>query len=117
MPAIRRNMTPGLLFFLFFCLFGSPPAGAAAFRKDVLSLTNVERAKLGLRALKSDGRLDKVADARAGELIRYYDGNHLRPDKRKWNTILAEFKISWTACGENIAHGQQTAKAEDSFSL
>ncbi|MDL2307763.1 CAP domain-containing protein [Desulfovibrio sp. OttesenSCG-928-C06] len=101
---------------LYWCAVSVEPrnfktyAELEAFRKEVLSLTNAERAKHGLAALKSDTALDKVGDARAGELLRYYDGEHLRPDKRKWSTILAEYKISWKYCGENISRGQKTPK-------
>ena len=53
------------------------------FRKEILRLTNAERAKQGLAAFKSDAALDKVGDARAGEIIRFYSDEHLQPDKRK----------------------------------
>lgn len=81
------------------------------FRKEILRLTNAERTKQGLAAFKSDAALDKVGDARAGEIIRFYSGQHLRPDKRKWSTILGEYGIFWKACGENITHGQKTPEA------
>lgn len=102
---------------LYWCLVAVEPrafhtnAELETFRKEVLRLTNTERAKQGLAAFKTHASLDKVGDARAGEIIRFYSGEHLRPDKRKWSTILSEYSISWKVCGENIAHGQKTPEA------
>jgi uncharacterized protein YkwD len=102
---------------LYWCMLNVEPqyfrtvTELESFRKTVLRLTNAERAKHRLAALKSDTALDKVGDARAGEIIRFYDGGHRRPDKRQWSTILAEYKISWKANGENIARGQKTPEA------
>lgn len=101
---------------LYWCMvFVEPKAFPAhadleSFRKEVLRLTNVERARHGLHTLKANAPLSEVANDRAGEIIRFYSGEHLRPDKSAWNTILAEYKFSWKTCGENIARGQKTPR-------
>jgi uncharacterized protein YkwD len=72
----------------------------------VTELVNVERAKVGLAALKSAELLNMAAAVRAEELERSF--SHSRPDGRSGFTVLAEFNIVYTACAENLALGHET---------
>lgn len=70
--------------------------------KTVLSLTNTERAKVGLKPLKLDYSLVYCAGIRSEELPKKY--SHTRPDGSNCSTILKEYNIIYGgARGENIA--------------
>lgn len=88
-----------------------PPtlAELESYQKEVLRLTNVQRAQHGLPALKGDTRLDTVAAIRAEEVHRTF--SHTRPDGSSWSTLLDSYSIAWRANAENIAAGQKDAKA------
>lgn len=80
----------------------------AKFAEEVFRRTNAERVKRNIPPLRSIMVLSVVADKRAIEISRNYRSNHTRPDGRSWSTILHEHNIKWTACGENIAEGQDS---------
>ena len=91
---------------------GSKNAATAGLAAEVARLTNVERANDGRTALASThSKLNAAAQKRAEEIGAKYDSNHLRPDGRKWSTVLEEYGISYRAAGENIAMGQKTPAA------
>ena len=77
---------------------------------EVVRLVNVERAKAGLPAL-SDGnsKLNQAAQKRAEEIVGKF--SHTRPNGGKFSSVLGDYGVSWTACGENIAYGQPTPQA------
>jgi len=86
----------------------APPGYAA----EVVRLTNLERANDGRTALANTHRqLNAAAQKRAQEIAVKYDSNHLRPDGRKWSTVLAEYGITYRVAGENIAMGQRSPAA------
>lgn len=78
------------------------------FADEVFKLVNVERAKEGLPALKKMASLTKASTIRAWECLVAYDPNHKRPDGQSFSTALTEQGIKFSACGENIAAGQET---------
>lgn len=82
------------------------PTGDVA---EVLRLVNEERAKNGLNALKAMVTLDQACLARANEATRSF--SHNRPDGSFFSTVFANYGLSFSTVGENLAAGQQTPKA------
>ena len=76
---------------------------------EVVRLTNVERAKEGLPALKTYDALDRAAAIRAPETVELF--SHTRPDGSSCFTALDETgaKEGAYTYGENIAAGHATA--------
>ena len=76
---------------------------ATQFRKEVLRLVNVERAKQGLNPLVTNDDIERSAMVRAKELVIKY--SHTRPDGSRGISALSD----WGRCAaENIAKGQKT---------
>lgn len=73
-----------------------------AFINEVIRLTNLERTKRGLKALKSNlSGLNQAANVRAREITRVF--SHTRPNGTPWSTTLAEWGLpKFSARGENI---------------
>ncbi len=69
----------------------------------VLDLINVERDKVGLRAIRNDARIRKVAQARSRDMVErdYFD--HQDPDGRWPWDHLNSADIEWYSAGEIIA--------------
>lgn len=80
----------------------------SAYEKKVLELTNQERAKAGVPALKLDVELSKVAREKSRDMQSkgYFD--HNSPTYGSPFDMMKQFGISYTTAGENIAMGQQS---------
>lgn len=80
----------------------------SAYEKKVLDLTNQERAKAGVPALKLDTELSKVAREKSRDMQSkgYFD--HNSPTYGSPFDMMKQFGISYTTAGENIAMGQQS---------
>ncbi|MBK5463118.1 MULTISPECIES: CAP domain-containing protein [unclassified Peribacillus] len=80
----------------------------SAFEQQVVKLTNAERAKQGLAALKIDTELSKVARLKSQDMKdkNYFD--HNSPTYGSPFDMMKKFGISYTSAGENIAQGQKT---------
>ncbi|EWG09741.1 sporulation protein [Cytobacillus firmus] len=80
----------------------------SAYEKKVLELTNQERAKAGVPALKLDAELSKVAREKSRDMQSkgYFD--HNSPTYGSPFDMMKQFGISYTTAGENIAMGQQS---------
>ncbi|OEH92480.1 CAP domain-containing protein [Bacillus solimangrovi] len=78
------------------------------FEKEVVDLTNAERAKNGLAALEIDEELSKVARAKSADMQsnKYFD--HNSPTYGSPFDMMKQFGISYKTAGENIAYGQKT---------
>ena len=76
---------------------------------QVVSLINQERKANGVQAIETDAKLQEAAGKRAQEIAEKFD--HTRPDGSSCFTVLAEYNISYRACGENIAYGQPNAES------
>lgn len=74
--------------------------------KQVVSLVNKEREKVGRNKLVLDPKLQEAANKRAKELKTLF--SHTRPDGTMCFTVLEEYNIDYMATGENIAMGQST---------
>ena len=80
----------------------------SAFEQQVLDLTNQERAKIGVPALKLDVELSKVAREKSRDMQAkgYFD--HNSPTYGSPFDMMKKFGISYRTAGENIAMGQQS---------
>lgn len=77
-----------------------------SYADEVIELVNKERAKRGLDPLSTTDKLRDAAEKRAKELGKSF--SHTRPNGTSCFTVLGEYNISYSAAGENIAHGQDT---------
>jgi len=90
----------------------STGAAVTGYAAEVVRLTNAERANDGRHALAdTHSKLNAAAQKRAEEIAEKYDSDHLRPDGRKWSTVLGEYDIPYRVAGENIARGQKSPAA------
>ena len=80
-------------------------AATAASSDDGLALVNAARAEAGLGAVSYDATLNVLAYQRASEICECW--GHLRPDGSLCFTILDQNGVNYSACGENIAAGQE----------
>lgn len=78
----------------------------SAYAKQVVTLVNQERAKVGLPALTLDTTASKAAQVRANEIRTSF--SHTRPNGSSCFTALKEAGVSYRTAGENIAAGQKT---------
>lgn len=80
----------------------------SAFEQQVLDLTNAERAKYGVPALKLDTELSKVAREKSNDMKSkgYFD--HNSPTYGSPFDMIKQFGISYKTAGENIAMGQRS---------
>ncbi len=74
----------------------------------MLELTNQERAKNGVPALKLDVELSKVARTKSADMKAkgYFD--HNSPTYGSPFDMMKQFGITYKSAGENIAMGQRT---------
>ncbi|MCA1039985.1 CAP domain-containing protein [Bacillus infantis] len=80
----------------------------SAFEQKVFELTNQERAKNGVPALKLDTELSKVAREKSNDMKTngYFD--HNSPTYGSPFDMMKKFGISYRTAGENIAMGQRS---------
>ncbi|WP_053365161.1 CAP domain-containing protein [Bacillus sp. FJAT-27245] len=84
-------------------------AGAlSAYEQQVVTLTNQERAKAGLAALKADANLSKMAREKSRDMSAngYFD--HNSPTYGSPFDMMKKYGITYSSAGENIAMGQRT---------
>nr|WP_260471986.1 SafA/ExsA family spore coat assembly protein [Bacillus sp. HMF5848] len=84
--------------------------GVKSIESQVMQLTNQERAKYGLPALKADWELSRVARYKSADMRdkRYFD--HTSPTYGSPFTMMKNFGISYRSAAENIAAGQTTPR-------
>lgn len=78
------------------------------FEQRVVELTNAERAKQGLPALKIDTELSKVARVKSEDMQKNNYFDHNSPTYGSPFDMMKKFGISYTSAGENIAQGRRT---------
>jgi uncharacterized YkwD family protein len=86
----------------------APATGLSQYEQRVVELTNVERAKNGLPALKADTALSKVAKAKSQDMYNKNYFSHTSPTYGSPFDMMKQFGISYRTAGENIAMGQRT---------
>lgn len=86
----------------------STSSEVSAFEQKVVELTNAERAKQGLKPLKLDTELSKVARIKSQDMKdkNYFD--HNSPTYGSPFDMMKKFGISYNYAGENIAQGQRS---------
>lgn len=80
-----------------------------SYVEQVVTLVNIERAKVGLPALNMSEDLNRAAQIRARETVQSF--SHTRPNGSSFSSVLKENGISYRGAGENIAWGQRTPEA------
>jgi uncharacterized YkwD family protein len=80
----------------------------SAYEQKVVDLTNQERAKNGLPALKVDTTLSKMAHEKARDMSANNYFSHTSPTYGSPFDMMKKFGITYNYAGENIAMGQQT---------
>ncbi|PLR98856.1 CAP domain-containing protein [Bacillus sp. T33-2] len=89
----------------------SAPAASqqvSAYEQKVVQLTNEQRAKHGLPALKLDAQLSKVAKEKSLDMQRKGYFSHTSPTYGSPFDMMKKFGITYRAAGENIAKGQRS---------
>ena len=86
-----------------------PTKEQASIEQEVTKLVNVERAKAGLPALKSDWELARVAEFKSQDMRDKNYFSHTSPTYGSPFTMMKNFGITYKSAGENIAKGQRTA--------
>lgn len=71
---------------------------------EIVRVTNEERAKYGLPALKWDADMEIAANVRAAEQQSVF--SHTRPDGSCCFTVFSQFGIPGNYRGENLAYGR-----------
>jgi uncharacterized YkwD family protein/spore coat assembly protein SafA len=86
-------------------------SGIKAIEREVINLTNQQRAKYGLKPLIADWELSRVARYKSMDMRdrRYF--SHQSPTYGSPFTMMKNFGIHYRSAGENIAAGQTTAQA------
>ncbi|TSI02606.1 CAP domain-containing protein [Lysinibacillus sp. BW-2-10] len=81
---------------------------ASQFEKQVVELTNAERAKAGLAPLQMDTPLMAVAREKSADMSKNNYFSHTSPTYGSPFDQMKAAGISYKAAGENIAQGQKT---------
>ncbi len=81
-----------------------------AIEHQVIQLVNQERAKAGLKALRPNWQLSRVARHKSQNMRDHHYFSHTSPTYGSPFTMIKNYGISFKAAGENIAMGQTTAK-------
>ena len=83
-------------------------SAVSAFEQQVVELTNQERAKNGLPALKLDVELSKVARDKSKDMQTKNYFSHTSPTYGSPFDMMKTYGISYKSAGENIAMGQRS---------
>nr|WP_237417176.1 SafA/ExsA family spore coat assembly protein [Halobacillus litoralis] len=75
---------------------------------QVIDLTNQERAKNGLPALKANWQLSRVARYKSRDMANKTYFSHTSPTYGSPFDMMRDFNISYNRAAENIAAGQRT---------
>ncbi|MBT2697525.1 sporulation protein [Bacillus sp. ISL-40] len=80
----------------------------SAYEQKVVDLTNQERAKNGLPALKVDVTLSKMAHEKSRDMSANGYFSHTSPTYGSPFDMMKKYDITYRYAGENIAMGQRT---------
>lgn len=86
----------------------SATADTSAFADQVVELVNQERAKVGLKALSVDSKLQTMAQDKAIDMFKNNYFDHTSPTYGTPFEMMKTYGISYRAAGENIAKGQSS---------
>ncbi len=85
-----------------------PTVTTAAQENEVARLVNIERAKVGLPALKINWELSRVARYKSADMANKRYFSHNSPTYGTPFQMMESFGLRFSAAGENIAYGQRT---------
>lgn len=83
----------------------------SSVESEVLRLVNVERSKAGLSPLKMSSELSNVARMKSQDMADKNYFSHTSPTYGSPFDMMKKFGINYTAAGENIAKGYNSAEA------
>jgi uncharacterized YkwD family protein len=87
----------------------APATGAVSqYVQQVIDLTNAQRSKNGLPALKADTQLNGVAQKKAEDMQQNHYFSHTSPTYGSPFDMMRDFGVTYKSAGENIAQGQPT---------
>lgn len=86
-------------------------SGVLSYEQEVVRLVNQERAKNGLKELKQDWELSRVARIKSQDMRDNGYFSHTSPVYGSPFQMIKNFGISYKSAGENIAKGQKTPQA------
>lgn len=87
------------------------PQNVTSFEQQVINLTNQQRSKYGLKPLKHNWELSRVARIKSQDMHDRKYFSHNSPIYGSPFTMIKNFGISYRTAGENIAHGYTTPQA------
>lgn len=82
--------------------------GISQVAQQVIDLTNAERKRNGLPALKADSQLSGVAQKKSEDMRQNNYFSHTSPTYGSPFDMMRDFGVSYKTAGENIAQGQQS---------
>jgi uncharacterized YkwD family protein len=87
----------------------APATGdVSAYVQQVIDLTNAQRSKNGLPALKHDTQLSGVAQKKSVDMAQNNYFSHTSPTYGSPFDMMRDFGVTYRSAGENIAQGQRT---------
>lgn len=90
----------------------TPATGAVSqYVQQVIDLTNAQRSKNGLPALKADTQLNGVAQKKSLDMQQKNYFSHTSPTYGSPFDMMRDFGVTYKSAGENIAQGQRTPQA------
>lgn len=90
---------------------GTTVNSQAQFENRVLELVNIERKKVGLKALQMDENVRNVARLKSEDMRKKNYFDHISPTYGSPFEMLKTYSISYKSAGENIAKGQTSPEA------
>ncbi|MEH7177102.1 CAP domain-containing protein [Neobacillus vireti] len=87
----------------------APTTGdVSQYVQQVIDLTNAQRTKNGLPALKADAKLSGVAQKKSVDMQQNNYFSHTSPTYGSPFDMMRDFGVTYKSAGENIAQGQRT---------
>lgn len=79
-----------------------------AIETEVVKLVNIQRAKAGLKPMKQNWQLSRVARYKSQDMINKNYFSHQSPTYGSPFNMMESFGLRFSSAGENIAMGQRT---------
>ncbi|MEN8699891.1 CAP domain-containing protein [Bacillus infantis] len=89
---------------------GNTDQSISDMESKVIELTNAERTKNGLSALKADNSLSGVAQEKSDDMQAKNYFSHTSPTYGSPFDMMRDFGVEYSTAGENIAMGQRSAE-------
>lgn len=86
-------------------------AAVLAFENEVIRLVNEIRSEKGLRPLRANWELSRVARFKSRDMVENRYFSHTSPTYGSPFQMIRAFGLSFKSAGENIAYGQRTPQA------